>query len=546
MEQVLSGVREGSLDEAGQIALKQYYTTLLVKQQRSAGAFAGAPAKGTTSAVGPGQCPVGQKVPPSQSVLAQAVKPSAQHVSATKQPSRASTPSTVIAKTLSTGKGKVPSKEEARQPKSAPPLTFFLKSSTTPSAPAGITKKSVACPKKTASTTSAPKSSSASSPMDLTVETPAVETPPATSQLKRAHTAESLSSSDKAVDINDNGDFETAVNRKTKKARRTAYDPVSGEEVVLEEGAVVGRARADKKIIRPKPLVLEGMDKEIIKNPLSVKQLFTSQSGSIFKTVTTKAGTLLVFAKDEESRQCLTSIALPEGVTLRNTKPRVSSGDSLCVIIVGVDPSVSDEELITELGRPCRRIRSARQEGMATWKVKMTCETLSTKNNLMSRGISIGHQRHRVVGYEAKQSALQCYNCQGFNHRAKVCKAEVRCQKCGEDHVKKDCQAEAPHCTNCKGDHLASDFRCPQFVQETTKKASATLSYASAVKKNGDKVDCTRLACSMAGALVKILSKRLGLQVSSADIYNDVVGNIAKFFKCDITGEQIHGISIQQ
>jgi len=479
MEQVLSGVREGSLDEAGQIALKQYYTTLLVTQQCSVSAFAGAPAKGTTAAVGLGRSPAGQKVPPSQSVPALAAKHSAIPVPATKQPSQASAPAgRTEVKTLSTGKGKVPSKEEPRQPKTAPPVGFFLKSRTTPPAPAGTTKKGVAGLKKTTATTSAPKSSPESSPVDLSG--PPADTAPTTSQLKRTRTTESTSSSDEAVVTNDDGVFETAVSRMTKKARKTAYDPVAMEEVVLEEGAEVGRSRADKKSTRPKPLVLEGVDKESMKNPLSVKQLFNSQSGSIHKTVVTKAGTLLVFAKNEEGRQSLTSMTLPEGLTLRNTKPRVSSGDFLSVVIVGVDPSVSDEELTTELGRPCRRIRSAKQEGTATWKIKMSCETLSSKNNLMSRGIYIGHQRHRVVGYEAKQSALQCYNCQGFNHTAKVCKAEVRCQKCGEDHVKKDCQVEGPHCTSCKGGHLASDFRCPQFVQEMTKKASVALSYCEA------------------------------------------------------------------
>jgi len=47
MENVLSVVCKGSLDEAGQIALKQNYKSLLVTQQSSACAFAKSAAKGS-------------------------------------------------------------------------------------------------------------------------------------------------------------------------------------------------------------------------------------------------------------------------------------------------------------------------------------------------------------------------------------------------------------------------------------------------------------------------------------------------------------------
>ena len=41
------------------------------------------------------------------------------------------------------------------------------------------------------------------------------------------------------------------------------------------------------------------------------------------------------------------------------------------VVVVGVQPTLTDEEIAEELARPCKRILSTKQGGLATLKVKV-------------------------------------------------------------------------------------------------------------------------------------------------------------------------------
>jgi hypothetical protein len=72
---------------------------------------------------------------------------------------------------------------------------------------------------------------------------------------------------------------------------------------------------------------------------------------------------------------------------------------------------------------------------------------------------------------------------------------------------------------------------------------SASLSYANAVKKGGDAVECVRLACTVAKSLTLTLRDRLRLKVSDSDICNDVAESISRFYKVNVSGESVHDIA---
>ncbi|CAG9860052.1 unnamed protein product [Phyllotreta striolata] len=58
---------------------------------------------------------------------------------------------------------------------------------------------------------------------------------------------------------------------------------------------------------------------------------------------------------------------------------------------------------------------------------------------------------------------IQCYKCQGFWHTANTCKQNVRCVRCGEQHLVQNCNRPkcSPICCNCKGPHHAAYKLCP-------------------------------------------------------------------------------------
>jgi len=329
--------------------------------------------------------------------------------------------------------------------------------------------------------------------------------------------------------LGDNDDsFEPVLNRKNKKKARKASVPLAQPQ---------GPAK-------PKPLVLEGASEKLKASSLEVSKVLRDYKDKIARTLTTKRGTVLVFPKVQEDCPILLHSELPDGLSLRETKAasKPKAATKHHVVIVGVNPELTDAELTEEIARPCKRIFSTKQGGTATWKVKVNCLDNADRLALLKAGACIGHQKHRVTEYSGMKHALQCYKCQGFNHVASVCKSAEKCRICGGDHNGKDCNSEEKQCANCSGNHEASDFRCPKYAAETGKAEAVKLTYAQSVKKGGEQLDCVRLACTVAKAVDSVLT-RLSLKLKPEDICDDVAKSVALFYKADVRGNHVHHIA---
>jgi hypothetical protein len=285
-----------------------------------------------------------------------------------------------------------------------------------------------------------------------------------------------------------------------------------------------------------KPLVLEGLKEGEGDNPLLICKLLKEAKSEVVKTVKTKQGKILVFAKSEEAKEKLLATTLRSGVSLRQAKDHTKRQNNF-VIILGVNPTINDEEIGKELNRSCKRIVS--QQHGATWKIKVQCSTQEDKNHLLQSGISIGLSHFKVTDYTTKQAVLQCYKCQGFNHLAASCKSDQKCRKCGENHSSNECSANEDKCANCNGDHMASSYDCPQYAKETCQKDTVAITYASMVKKGGDQTDCVRLACCIARSMYATISHRLRQTISVPDLCKDVSQNVALFYKVNVRPEHI-------
>jgi len=261
----------------------------------------------------------------------------------------------------------------------------------------------------------------------------------------------------------------------------------------------------------------------------------------VARTSTTKQGKILVFAKSEEAKARLLVTTLRSGVALRQTKEKATR-DNNFVIILGVNPTIGDKVISEELQRSCKRLVSTKLQGAATWKIKMQCNGNTEKASLIKSGVSIGVTHFKVVDYTTKQGVLQCYRCQGFGHIAASCNCEPKCQKCGGEHGRQECDVSEPKCANCGGAHTASSYECSRYVQEQVKSETVQMSYADKVKKGGDKTDCLRLACCIATTIATVVNRRLKHNVSTSDICKDVALSVAHFYKVNVRPEHVYTV----
>lgn len=70
--------------------------------------------------------------------------------------------------------------------------------------------------------------------------------------------------------------------------------------------------------------------------------------------------------------------------------------------------------------------------------------------------------------YKNKKSVIQCYKCQSYGHVSKNCYRSPKCMKCASSHYTSLCDVTDEKlfkCANCKGNHLANDTMCEEFLK---------------------------------------------------------------------------------
>ena len=82
-------------------------------------------------------------------------------------------------------------------------------------------------------------------------------------------------------------------------------------------------------------------------------------------------------------------------------------------------------------------------------------------NTWIERGFSINYEIYRPEKYTKRTQLIQCFNCYGYGHHAKVCQTKTCCGKCGESHETQSCKNTTIKCCQCKGPHEAWHYKCP-------------------------------------------------------------------------------------
>jgi hypothetical protein len=80
-------------------------------------------------------------------------------------------------------------------------------------------------------------------------------------------------------------------------------------------------------------------------------------------------------------------------------------------------------------------------------------------------GMNIERRWFRPERYTPQCRLNQCFNCQGYGHKANVCTRKTKCGKCAQEHDTRTCESEMMQCANCKDSHHAWHQECPNRQQ---------------------------------------------------------------------------------
>ena len=299
-----------------------------------------------------------------------------------------------------------------------------------------------------------------------------------------------------------------------------------------------GGTRNKPDINKMGPIVLTGIQEAELKNPLVLKKRLDKWNGKIKEIKTTSTGKVIAFPNSEADRDFILTVKV-SGITARDSKPNTSTSQHF-VVMLGVNPDISEEEVTKEINRPCKRLLSAKLGGNKTWKIKVTCNSAEEKKKLIKDGLKIGWHYHRVIEFEEQKKPIVCYNCQNFGHIATNCKVEMKCRYCAENHASKECSRKKKCCANCGQDHEASDSACPIRKQQIEEVEFVEAKKKQTTKKAGDKEESIELANIIVSSLQATLSKSYTKKgISESEICEIVVRSISKFRKIEINSNLI-------
>jgi hypothetical protein len=107
-------------------------------------------------------------------------------------------------------------------------------------------------------------------------------------------------------------------------------------------------------------------------------------------------------------------------------------------------------------------LKNPRNPDAPTHSIIISFQCPKEANDCLNKGIHFEDRHYGITERYMPQCQLkQCFNCQGYGHKANVCTKKVRCGKCAQEHMTRECQSEKRTCVNCKDSHCAWSHECP-------------------------------------------------------------------------------------
>ena len=129
---------------------------------------------------------------------------------------------------------------------------------------------------------------------------------------------------------------------------------------------------------------------------------------------------------------------------------------------------------------------TSKRSGRDPHFIKIKCDDPKQAEALISGGFIC--QKTGIIFKVEEFRIKQCFNCQGFGHKAPNCTKKPKCCVSGEAHSHKNCpnkEKRKPKCANCRGPHVANHKGCPAYKDQAFRQhvVQKQVSYASILKQ---------------------------------------------------------------
>src|SRR5215468_8413733 len=105
-------------------------------------------------------------------------------------------------------------------------------------------------------------------------------------------------------------------------------------------------------------------------------------------------------------------------------------------------------------------MKKAKNPNAPTYSVVVFTECSKKANKLICERLRLEGRYHAAERYAPQCQIKQCFNCQGYGHRANACTKNLKCGKCGQEHETRTCSESKTRCANCEGEHTAWHHEC--------------------------------------------------------------------------------------
>ena len=121
-----------------------------------------------------------------------------------------------------------------------------------------------------------------------------------------------------------------------------------------------------------------------------------------------------------------------------------------------------------KVSRVTRLMRKVRNPNAPTQSLVAHMESLEDANYCINNDVRIGHRIYTAERYIPQCQIRQCFNCQGYGHKAETCTRPPRCGKCAQEHETRKCDrsSDKTSCVHCEGSHPAWHHECPRRQKE--------------------------------------------------------------------------------
>ncbi|GFU82823.1 uncharacterized protein TNCV_266201 [Trichonephila clavipes] len=188
---------------------------------------------------------------------------------------------------------------------------------------------------------------------------------------------------------------------------------------------------------------------------------------------------LKIFAASTDDHRAITTLLTEKGEQYFALNPVLNRPQK--IVIKGLPINTDIEEIRQDLTSRGFKIIKVAQFNKSKSKMKLPIFMVEIEKSPDSPDIfkleTCCYLTIKVDTYNRRPGAVQCYNCNLFNHSSANCHIKTRCLKCGEAHKTGDCpitdKIENPTCISCnqKG-HMANSHRCPNFPKTKPKKGA--------------------------------------------------------------------------